>query len=850
MSGQGSFGDTTMQQTILAGASRFGDLHAPKPEIHLDGGAPSSPPPTYTLDQIINQMHTSWGGEHEGITRGWDKVNISYSMPDTAPSNDPGLPVHGEASGQVAMTALMKDQARLAFELWDDLIPLNLTESADNPAADITLSYSTDTGGTYATPILEAPVNNNENFVANQIWADATWTSQDDDADMFFGGYGFLTYLHEIGHTLGLSHPGTYNGSADYPTDAEFAQDNRQFTIMSYFGGYSESQDAWTKDGTQDNWLYSSTPMLYDIAAIQAKYGADYTTRAGNTTYGFGSDAGRAVFDFNENDHPIFTIWDGGGNDTLDTHLYYDNQYISLGEGKYSSIGGLTGNIAIAYGAVVENAKGGFGQDYIEGNAANNNLYGNGDVDQLYGMAGNDRLYGGQGADKMFGGGGDDTYYVDNVDDFIEENGIINGHDKVYSTASSYTLPFRVELLTLQGGAISGTGNAGVNEINGNSGDNILDGAGGADIMRGGKGADTYYVDNFDDRVLESSTPEIDTVHTTVSYILGSHVENLVLEGGAVYGTGNELDNAVIGNEFYNELFGDAGADTLEGAGGLDTLYGGNGKDAASYAHAATGVIASLANTSINSGDATGDAYISIESLVGSSFDDALNGSTGANAINGGLGSDTIKGYGDGDVLAGGEGNDTLIGGSGADYLSGGTGNDTASYFGATAGVAVSLSNPAINIGDAAGDTYNSVENVTGSGFDDALTGNSGSNVITGGAGNDVLTGGAGGDVFVFSAALDAVANVDTIADFSTGSETIDLDSAFFSALSAIGTLAASAFKDIADSVKDASDRIIYNSNTGNLYYDADGSGDAFGNVKFATLADHPTITAADFVVI
>ncbi|MEQ1951494.1 M10 family metallopeptidase C-terminal domain-containing protein [Mesorhizobium yinganensis] len=748
----------------LSGASRSGDAQAFKPGIPNPGGASEAAPPTYSLDQIINQMHTSWGGSHEGITRGWDKVNITYSMPDTAPSNDPDLPVHGEASGQVAMTALMKAQARLAFELWDDLVPLNLTESANNPAADITLTYSTNTGGTYATPILEAPVNNNENFIANQIWADATWTSQDEDADMFFGGYGFQTYLHEIGHTLGLSHPGTYNGSADYATDAEFAQDNRQFTIMSYFGGYSPSHQAWSQDtdGTEGTWLYSSTPMLYDIAAIQAKYGADYTTRSGNTTYGFNSNAGRDVYDFNLNDHPIFTIWDGGGTDTIDTHFYYDSQYINLGEGAYSSMLGLTGNIAIAYGAVIENAKGGSGQDYIQGNAANNNLCGNGDSDQLYGMSGNDRLDGGQGADQMFGGGGDDTYYVDNINDYIEETTLINGHDKVYSSTSSYTLPYKVEVLTLLNGAVSGTGNAGANEINGNTGDNVLNGGGGADILRGGQGADTYYVDDIGDQVLESSTPEIDTVHSTISYVLSGYVENLVLEGGAIYGTGNTLDNLITGNGFYNELYGDAGNDILAGGAGIDELWGGSDQDAASYAGASAAIIASLGNASINTGDAEGDVYFDVENLIGSSFNDFVFGDHAVNSISAGDGADVIKGY----------------------------------------------------------------------------------------RGNDILAGGNGKDTFVFNSTLDSSANVDTIVDYSVAADTIDLDNAFFTALTTLGTLAASAFKDIVGGPKDANDRIIYNSDTGNLYYDADGSGAAFGNVKFAVLTGLPDLTAADFVVI
>ncbi|WP_442578030.1 hypothetical protein ACSBOB_21045 [Mesorhizobium sp. ASY16-5R] len=119
-----------------------------------------------------------------------------------------------------------------------------------------------------------------------------------------------------------------------------------------------------------------------------------------------------------------------------------------------------------------------------------------------------------------------------------------------------------------------------------------------------------------------------------------------------------------------------------------------------------------------------------------------------------------------------------------------------------------------------------------------------------GGAGQDTLTGGEGSDIFRFDTALDAVANVGTILDFGAADDAIWLDDTVFSALAVLGELPSSAFKDTAAGAKDADDRIVYNSATGNLYYDADGSGIAYGNVNFATLSSAPGLTAADFIVV
>ncbi|MGQ3280015.1 MAG: hypothetical protein ACT6WE_26215, partial [Shinella sp.] len=196
-------------------------------------------------------------------------------------------------------------------------------------------------------------------------------------------------------------------------------------------------------------------------------------------------------------------------------------------------------------------------------------------------------------------------------------------------------------------------------------------------------------------------------------------------------------NDALYGYAGNDTLEGGDGNDVLNGGAGVDRLLGGNGNDTASYAGAKAGVVASLTNASINTGDAKGDTYSFIENLVGSSYGDKLIGDAKANVLNGGAGNDTLEG---------GDGNDLLIGGAGADRLVGGNGTDTVSYVSTTAGVVASLIKPGLNKGDAIGDTYSSIENLTGSSYADKLTGDAKSNVIDGGAANDLLSGGAGND--------------------------------------------------------------------------------------------------------
>lgn len=207
-------------------------------------------------------------------------------------------------------------------------------------------------------------------------------------------------YIHEIGHSIGLAHPGNYNFGGTQSTET-YAEDNLDHSVMSYnaMGNYGD---------------YIGWPIGFqidDIAAVQSLYGANYSTRSNDTVYGFNSNTNDEQFSIPEGSGKLtlpFAIWDGGGNDTLDFSGFSQEQNIILIDGMLSDVGGRINSVGIAKGAIIENAIGGSGNDVIIGNAADN---------VIKGGAGDDVIYGGGGQDQLWGGSGNDIFVFSDLND-------------------------------------------------------------------------------------------------------------------------------------------------------------------------------------------------------------------------------------------------------------------------------------------------------------------------------------------------------------------------------------------------------------------------------------------------
>ena len=305
----------------------------------------------------------------------------------------------------------------------------------------------------------------------------------------------------------------------------------------------------------------------------------------------------------------------------------------------------------------------------------------------------------------------------------------VSGFEMIVGSAFSDIIIGDYNIKTLSGGAGNDT-LVSDNFVN----DDVLIGGTGADTLFGGLGASTTSYSTATAAVTVNLTTAVGTgdalgdVFTSIENISGSaFADNL---------TGDDNDNEIWGGAAADIINGLAGNDTLYGDAGADSLDGGDGIDTASYKTAAAAVTANLL-TAVGTGDALGDTYSSIERLVGSSFNDNLTGNVGANHIWGGVGNDTLNG---------GDGDDWLFGEAGSDTLNGGNGTDGVSYSASSAGVTVNLLTPASNTGDAAGDTFTSIEKVTGTSFADNITGNASANNLFGHEGDDTLNGGDGDD--------------------------------------------------------------------------------------------------------
>ncbi len=375
------------------------------------------------VDNIDALTESSWQQNE------FTAVNITYSF--DAPR-----------SSYLMMNAVQQQYVRDALTLWSNVANISWSEisgTADISFAQGDLSAYGALGATFLT-------SNNANLLTGaDIVMDAGQVG-----GFIPGQQAFMILLHEIGHALGLKHPFESSPTLDSGLD------DNEFTVMSYTG------DADIK-----------TPQILDIAAVQYLYGSNDSYNNGDTNIILEPDS------FGNSNK--FTIWDGGGNDTIDGRAQTESITIDLGE-TTSNKSTIADDFYfyIAAGSNIERAIGGAGDDTIYGNGLDNWLYGHSGNDIISGKAGNDIIVDGKdfadsndGSGVIYGDSGNDIIYGNAGDDSLYGGSAINdasetGNDTIY-------------------------GGLGNDYLYGNGGDDVLVSSAGNDYLYGGAGSD-YFV--------------------------------------------------------------------------------------------------------------------------------------------------------------------------------------------------------------------------------------------------------------------------------------------------------------------------------------------------------------------
>lgn len=546
----------------------------------------------------------------------WGTLNLTYSFPTSGSYYGSGYGAGEPSTNFGALNATQIQAAKAAFAAYAAVSNLSFTQ----------VTESASTHGDLRVALSDAPATAwgyypSTAAIGGDAWLNKSSGYYDSPAK---GNYAYMSILHEIGHTLGLEHPHENNMPAN--------RDSIEYTVMSYrsyIGGPLTNYSVET-------WGFAQTLMMYDIAAIQHMYGANFSTNGGNSVYTWSPTTGEMSINGVEQGAPggnriLMTVWDGGGIDTYDFSNYSTNLTVDLNPGAWTTTSNeqlarlnangsklAVGNIANALlyqgdlRSLIENAEGGSGNDRIVGNVAANTLWGNAGSDTLIGGDGGDLLYGGSGGDRLEGGNGVDSA------SYLEATSRV-----VVDLASP----------SLNGGEAAG---------------------------------DSY---------------------SSIEQVIGSNYDDSLWGDGAANGLGGFAGNDTLNGRGGNDiLVGGDGNDVLEGGAGADRLEGGDGNDTATYNAAllnsllklsVSGVTADLMTPSANTGEAAGDTFFFVENLTGSAFNDVLRGDNGANVINGMGGNNALQGRGGNDILIGGIGNDKLQGDAGADTLTGGLGFDT-----------------------------------------------------------------------------------------------------------------------------------------------------------------------------
>ncbi|WP_223677911.1 matrixin family metalloprotease [Azospirillum agricola] len=268
-----------------------------------------------------------------------------------------------DATGFAAMSATQQTAVRQALATWGAVANVTFIETTDVAAATITFATNRQRGQTAAyTYYPSTSSTGGAVFVANDSATNANPT---------VGSYGFLTLVHEIGHALGLKHPGNYNAGSSGGEDGPYlsaAEDNYAYTVMSYHNNASLPSG-----------VYPTGPGIHDIAAIQYLYGANIAAAPGNDSYALASGA-------------YVTLWDPNGVNTLNGATQSAALSIDLREGTFSSVGGVL-SVGLAHGTRIQKAVGGTGNDSFTVNSLGNRIDGGAGDDTVY-LSGTRAQYG------------------------------------------------------------------------------------------------------------------------------------------------------------------------------------------------------------------------------------------------------------------------------------------------------------------------------------------------------------------------------------------------------------------------------------------------------------------------
>lgn len=718
----------------------------------------------------VIQNHSQWGTRGSGTT-------ITYGFRDTS-----------TVTSFSHLTEAEKVAVRAALELYSQITGLVFQEvdtTVDGFTDDATILIANYTNpndgkGAYAY----GPGSSASTSSAGDLWLN---TSSVSTTSLPYGSYSFETIMHELGHALGLNHPGPYNAgpgvTITYDANAQFVQDSNQYTVMSYFGASYTGGDLGSRP---------DTPMLFDIAALQLMYGANMTTRTGDTVYGFHSTAGD-LYDFSINTAPAVTIWDAGGNDTLDASGYNQGQIITLVSGEFSDIGGLLHNVSIAFGATVEHAIGGGGDDIVYGNAVANNIQGGDGGDQAFGREGNDSLIGGWGNDTLDGGEGNDMLVGNgantpgsrfnptialHLDGTTSQYAGISGYAALggatITSPFAFTMEFLVQVDRVPSSDVcmvsyANSQSADAFEIRAFTGGNIKVYYRG--VVHDTGVASTAVTDGGEHRVslvFDRSTSSA----TFILYIDGVPVGgdptthlNAVTASSTAMLSGGTL---IFGQEQDSVGGGFSSAQLLPGSIGDIRIFD-HVRTAQEIADNAFAPLADPAHTTglvANWRAAPGNATTMVDVA-------ADPGNPGAHPALTLYGAPSTASFGswDNDTLDGGAGNDTLDGGVGADSMAGGADDDT--YYVDNAGdVVTEAAGAGIDLVMSSITTVlsNNVENLTltggaaidgtGNVLDNHLVGNGAANVLRGGLGTDTLEGGQGDEIYYVNNLADLVVEV------------------------------------------------------------------------------------------